>query len=45
MRARLDNFLSSLENEYLDYFHTNRSQGIHELRHNFTKINLSFLGV
>jgi hypothetical protein len=32
MRERLDNFLYSVENEYMDFFHNNRSEGIMELK-------------
>jgi len=45
MRSRLDNFLTSLENEYLDHFHEDRSEGTQELRYRFKLKNLNFSGV
>ena len=32
MRDLATNFSSSLENEYLDYFHKNRSTGVKEIK-------------
>jgi len=41
MRDLVMNFLSSLENEYLDYFHDYRSKGVSEIRYLIEKKSLS----